>query len=251
MIKRYLSTLALALGLFVVTAPVLAAEGGEGLPSAGTNVNDRAALQRGAKLFFNYCVGCHSLKYVRYSRLAADLGLSEDEVMSNLNFTGAKFGDPVISHMPADGAKTWFGKEPPDLSLEARSKGVDFIFNYLNAFYLDPSRPVGWNNTVFPNASMPNPLWELQGLQVAVHGDGKAGQDAAVEKLELQRAGRMTPEQFRGATRDLATFLEYAAEPAALERQSVGVWVILFLAGLTFLLYLVKKEYWRDVHEDH
>jgi ubiquinol-cytochrome c reductase cytochrome c1 subunit len=128
---------------------------------------------------------------------------------------------------------------------------VDFIFNYLNSFYLDPSRPVGWNNTVFPNASMPNPLWELQGLQSAVHGEAKPGEEAAVEKLEITTPGRMTPEEFRGATRDLTTFLEYAAEPAALERQSIGVWVILFLAGLTFLLYLLKHEYWKDVHENH
>ncbi|UPG84755.1 cytochrome c1 [Luteibacter aegosomatis] len=250
MIKRYLSCLALALGLAAATVPALAEEG-EGLPRAGTNVADKASLQRGAKLFFNYCVGCHSLKYVRYSRLAADLGLSEDEVMNNLNFTGAKFGEPVISHMPEESAKSWFGKAPPDLSLEARAKGVDFIFNYLNSFYLDPSRPVGWNNTVFPNASMPNPLWELQGLQVAVHGEAKPGEEAAVEKLSIAQPGRMSPEEFRGATRDLATFLEYTAEPAALERQSIGVWVILFLAGLTFLLYLLKHEYWKDVHESH
>lgn len=250
MIKRTLKAAVLALGLAVVTLPALAFEG-EDLPSAGTNVSDKASLQRGARLFFNYCVGCHSLKYVRYSRLAADLGLSEDEVMTNLNFTGAKFGETVISHMPAEGAKSWFGKEPPDLTLEARAKGVDFIYNYLNSFYLDPSRPVGWNNTVFPNASMPNPLWELQGLQVAVHPAGKAGADAPVEKLELQTPGRMSPEAFRQATRDLTTFLEYTAEPAALERQSIGVWVILFLAGLTFLLYLLKHEYWKDVHQSH
>ncbi|SFW61863.1 MULTISPECIES: cytochrome c1 [Luteibacter] len=250
MIKRSISAIALALGLAVATLPALASEG-EGLASAGTNVSDRASLQRGAKLFFNYCVGCHSLKYVRYSRLASDLGLSEEEVMTNFNFTGAKFGEPVISHMPAEDAKAWFGKDPPDLSLEARAKGVDFIYNYLNSFYLDPSRPVGWNNTVFPNASMPNPLWELQGLQTAVHGEAAPGQEAAVEKLEISTPGRMTPEEFHSATRDLTTFLEYTAEPAALERQSVGVWVILFLAGLTFLLYLLKHEYWKDVHESH
>jgi ubiquinol-cytochrome c reductase cytochrome c1 subunit len=251
MIKRYLSSLALALGLAVAAAPALAAEGGEDLPPSGANVHDQASLQRGARLFFNYCVGCHSLKYVRYSRLAADLGLSEDEVMKNLNFTGAKFGETVVSHMPPDDAKGWFGKEPPDLTLEARAKGSDFIYNYLNSFYLDPSRPVGWNNTVFPNASMPNPLWELQGLQVAVHPEGKAGADAPVEKLELHTKGSMSPEEFQAATRDLTAFLEYTAEPAALERQSIGVWVLLFLAGLTFLLYLLKHEYWKDVHEHH
>ncbi|HEY4146269.1 MAG TPA: cytochrome c1 [Pinirhizobacter sp.] len=224
------------------------AEEGPEMPAAGANVNDTASLQRGAKLFFNYCVGCHSLKYVRYSRIAEDLGLSEQDVMDNLNFTGAKFGETVVSHMPEDSAKEWFGKAPPDLSLEVRAKGQDWVFNYLNSFYLDPSRPVGWNNTIFANASMPNPLWELQGVQVAIKGKPDAQGEAAVEKLELAQPGRMTPEQFKGATRDLTAFLEYAAEPAALQRQSMGVWVILFLAGFTFLAYMLKHEYWKDVH---
>ena len=180
--------------------------------------------------------------------MAEDLGLTEDEVQDNLNFTGAKFGETVVSHMPEDSAKEWFGKAPPDLSLEVRAKGQDWVFNYLNSFYLDPSRPVGWNNTVFANASMPNPLWELQGVQVAVKGKPDAQGEAEVEKLELAQPGRMTPEQFRGATRDLTAFLEYAAEPAALQRQSMGVWVILFLAGFTFLAYMLKHEYWKDVH---
>jgi ubiquinol-cytochrome c reductase cytochrome c1 subunit len=247
MTKRYFSVIALAFGLLVGSVSAMAEEGPE-LPTAGTNVMDQASLQRGAKLFFNYCVGCHSLKYVRYSRLAEDLGLSEKEVMDNLNFTGAKFGETVVSHMPEDSAKEWFGKAPPDLSLEVRAKGADWVFNYLNSFYLDASRPVGWNNTIFPNASMPNPLWELQGVQTAIHGKPDSTGDAPVEKLELAQPGRMTPEQFRGATRDLTTFLEYVAEPAALQRQSMGVWVILFLAAFTFLAYLLKHEYWKDVH---
>jgi ubiquinol-cytochrome c reductase cytochrome c1 subunit len=248
MTKRYFSIIALAFGLFVGGTSAVMAEEGPELPPAGTNVRDTASLQRGAKLFFNYCVGCHSLKYVRYSRIAEDLGLSEQDVMDNLNFTGAKFGETVVSHMPEDSAKEWFGKAPPDLSLEVRAKGQDWVFNYLNSFYLDPSRPVGWNNTVFANASMPNPLWELQGVQVAVKGKPDAQGEAEVEKLELAQPGRMTPEQFRGATRDLTAFLEYAAEPAALQRQSMGVWVILFLAGFTFLAYMLKHEYWKDVH---
>jgi ubiquinol-cytochrome c reductase cytochrome c1 subunit len=222
---------------------VAASEEG-GLPSAGTNIRDQASLQRGAKLFFNYCVGCHSLKYARYSRIAEDLGLSEDEVMKNLNFTGAKFGDVVISHMPEDSAQQFFGKAPPDLSLEVRAKTADWVYGYLNSFYLDPSRPVGWNNTVFPNASMPNPLWELQGLQTAVKKEG--GEE--VEKLELSQPGTLTPAQYQQATRDLTTFLEYVSEPAALQRQRYGIWVLLFLAGFTFLAYLLKKEYWKDVH---
>lgn len=248
MTKRYFSIIALAFGLIVGGTSAVMAEEGPEMPPAGTNVHDTASLQRGAKLFFNYCVGCHSLKYVRYSRIAEDLGLSEQDVMDNLNFTGAKFGETVVSHMPEDSAKEWFGKAPPDLSLEVRAKGQDWVFNYLNSFYLDPTRPVGWNNTVFANASMPNPLWELQGVQVAIKGKPDAQGEAEVEKLELAQPGRLTPEQFKGATRDLTAFLEYAAEPAALQRQSMGVWVILFLAGFTFLAYMLKHEYWKDVH---
>jgi ubiquinol-cytochrome c reductase cytochrome c1 subunit len=241
--KKIISTVALTVGLLVGTNAVMAQEEGK-LPSAGTNVHDQASLQRGAKLYFNYCVGCHSLKYVRYSRIAEDLGLSEDEVMKNLNFTGAKFGDVVISHMPEDSAQQFFGKAPPDLSLEVRAKTADWVYGYLNSFYVDPTRPVGWNNTVFPNASMPFPLWELQGIQTAVKKEGSDD----VEKLELSQPGKLTPAQYQQATRDLTNFLEYAAEPAALQRQRYGIWVLLFLAGFTFLAYLLKKEYWKDVH---
>ena len=245
LMKRTLSSIALAAGLLLGSSSAMASEEGS-LPSAGTNVHDQAALQRGAKLFFNYCVGCHSLKFVRYSRIAEDLGLSEQDVMGNLNMTGAKFGDPVVSHMPEESATTFFGKAPPDLSLEVRAKGADWVYGYLNSFYLDPSRPVGWNNTVFPNASMPNPLWELQGLQTAVMH--KVDGDEAVEKLELSRPGKLTPAEYQQATRDLTTFLEYAAEPAALQRQRYGIWVLLFLAAFTLLAYALKKEYWKDVH---
>jgi ubiquinol-cytochrome c reductase cytochrome c1 subunit len=241
--KKIISTIALTVGLLVGTNAVMAQEEGN-LPSAGTNVRDQASLQRGAKLFFNYCVGCHSLKYVRYSRISEDLGLSEDEVMKNLNFTGAKFGDVVISHMPEDSAQQFFGKAPPDLSLEVRAKTADWVYGYLNSFYVDPTRPVGWNNTVFPNASMPFPLWELQGIQTAVKKEGSDD----VEKLVLSQPGKLTPAQYQQATRDLTNFLEYAAEPAALQRQHYGIWVLLFLAGFTFLAYLLKKEYWKDVH---
>lgn len=245
LMMRTLSSIALAAGLLLGSTVAMASEEGS-LPSAGTNVHDQAALQRGAKLFFNYCVGCHSLKFVRYSRVAEDLGLSEQDVMGNLNMTGAKFGDPVISHMPEDAAAGFFGKAPPDLSLEVRAKGADWVYGYLNSFYLDPTRPVGWNNTVFPNASMPNPLWELQGLQTAVMH--KVDGEDAVEKLELSRPGKLSPAEYQQATRDLTTFLEYAAEPAALKRQHYGIWVLLFLAGFTLLAYALKKEYWKDVH---
>ena len=241
--KHFLSSAALALGLLVGTMPAHA-EGEGGLLKSGSDVRDQASLQRGARLFFNYCVGCHSLKYVRYSRIAEDLGLSEQEVMQNLDFTGARFDDPIISHMPPESAGKWFGKAPPDLSLEVSAKGADWVYTYLNTFYLDPKSPIGWNNTTLPNAAMPFPLWELQGMQTAVM---KPGTDE-VEKLELTKPGKLTPAQYQQATRDLTSFLDYASEPAALQRHHYGIWVLLFLAFFTLLAAMLKKEYWKDVH---
>ncbi|XWO44284.1 cytochrome c1 [[Pseudomonas] boreopolis] len=237
----------MAAGLLFSTT-LLAAEGGA-LQQAGNDLSDRASLQRGAQLFMNYCSGCHSLKYLRYSRMAADLGLTEEEVMNNLNFTGGKIGDHIETAMPHDAAAKWFGKAPPDLSLIARVRGTDWIYTYLKSFYLDSSRPLGWNNTVFPNASMPNPLWELQGLQQPEYGElDKALGERPVVGIKLAQPGRQNPAEFDQTVRDISNFLEYAGEPAALKRQSLGVWVILFLALLTFLAYLVKREYWKDVH---
>lgn len=224
------------------------AEESEGMQHANTQISDVASVQRGGKLFMNYCSGCHSLEYLRYSRFAEDYDLDTKDVMDNLVFTGARIGDPMMSHMPAADAEKWFGKAPPDLSLEARAKGPDWIYNYLKSFYLDPSRPVGWNNTVFPNASMPNPLWELQGLQVAVREPAKTGQDAEIEKLDLIQPGRMDAEQFSGVARDITAFLQYAAEPAALKREAIGLWVVLYLAFFTLLAFFLKKEFWRDIH---
>lgn len=241
------------------------ASGGEDLPSAQTNLRDTAGLQRGAKLFMNYCSGCHSLQYLRYSRMVKDLHLSEDQVMRYLNFTGAKIGDPILSSMPAEDAEDWFGKAPPDLSLEVKAKGADWVSAYLHSFYLDPSATTGWNNTVFPNASMPNVLWPLQGVQKLVTAEQAAAESAQLTAAEdgghgespahghgpslvLAEAGRMTPEQFDQAIRDLTSFLQYAAEPAALQRRSMGVWVLLYLGVFTLLAWFLKKEFWKDVH---
>jgi ubiquinol-cytochrome c reductase cytochrome c1 subunit len=182
---------------------------------------------------------------VRYSRIAEDLNLSEQDVMQNLNFTGGKFDDQVISHMPADMATQWFGKAPPDLSLEVSAKGEDWVYTYLNSFYLDPHSPIGWNNTTLPNAAMPFPLAELQGLQTATF---KPGTTDVVEKLEISHPGTMTPAQYQQAMRDLTSFLEYTSEPAALQRAHYGIWVLLFLAVFTLLAYALNKEYWKDVH---
>jgi ubiquinol-cytochrome c reductase cytochrome c1 subunit len=244
------------------------AAGGGATEHAGVDLEDRASLQRGAQLYMNYCVACHSLKYMRYSRIAEDLGLTEDQVMNNLNFTGAKFGEHVISSMPAALGEKSFGKAPPDLTLVARVRGSDWIYTYLKSFYLDDSRPLGWNNKLFPNVSMPNPLWEMQGNQRPVftakeptgekdekgkpvmacpHGSTEVD-DACIKELVVSQPGSQDAREFERTARDLATFLEYVGEPAALKRQQIGVWVVLFLAFFTFLAWLLKKEYWRDVH---
>jgi ubiquinol-cytochrome c reductase cytochrome c1 subunit len=234
--------------VFAATFGGAQAEEGASLSVAHTKVTNLASVQRGARIYFNYCSGCHSIKYESYSRLAKDLKLSDDDVLKSFAFTGARIGDQVISNMPADHAVDWFGKAPPDLSLEGRSKGPDWIYSYLKSFYLDPSRPVGWNNTVYPNASMPNPLWELQGLQRAKFAAAKPGEDPVVEKLEAPVGGKQSAAEFDETARDVTTFLQYVGEPAALQRESVGVWVILYLAFFTFIAWLLKHEYWKDVH---
>lgn len=249
MTKTLITRFAAFAGAMLLSFSALAAGGSANLQQAGTDLSDRASLQRGAQVFMNYCSGCHSLKYLRYSRMAEDLGLSEEEVMANLNFTGGKFGDHIVSSMPAEQAVKWFGQLPPDLSLISRVRGSDWVYTYMKSFYLDDTRPLGWNNTLFPNASMPNPLWKQQGLQHAVFSeqDPVTG-EAVVERLEVSSPGTQNAAQFDQTVRDLTAFLEYAGEPAALKRQSIGVWVILFLAFLTLLAWLMKNEYWRDVH---
>lgn len=247
MTRTFASSVAALLAGWLLSFSALAAEGGA-VQESGTDLGDRGSLQRGAQLYMNYCSGCHSLKYLRYSRMAEDLGLTEAEVMDNLNFTGAKFGEQIQVSMPADGAAKWFGKMPPDLSLISRVRGSNWIYTYLKSFYLDESRPLGWNNKLFPNASMPNPLWEMQGLQHAEYGKADATGERPVEALALAQPGSQTPAQFDQTARDITAFLEYAGEPAALKRQSIGVWVVLFLVLLTFLAWLLKNEYWRDVH---
>lgn len=249
MTKTLIARFAAFAGAMLLSFSAMAAGGGANLQQAGTDLSDRASLQRGAQVFMNYCSGCHSLKYLRYSRMAEDLGLSEEEVMANLNFTGGKFGDHILSSMPAEQAAKWFGQVPPDLSLVSRVRGSDWIYTYMKSFYLDDTRPLGWNNTLFPNASMPNPLWKQQGVQHAVFSeqDPETG-EAVVERLEVSSPGTQNAAEFDQTVRDLTAFLEYAGEPAALKRQSIGVWVILFLAFLTLLAWLMKNEYWRDVH---
>ncbi|MBS0382812.1 MAG: cytochrome c1 [Proteobacteria bacterium] len=245
---RTLAFALLAFALTLVMAPSAFAEEGGGLPNANVNVHDQASLQRGARLYMNYCVGCHSLKYLRYSQMAEGLGLTEKQVMDNLNFTGAKFGEPIVSAMPEADAEKWFGKAPPDLSLEVSAKGANWVAAYLKSFYLDPATNSGWNNTVFPNVAMPFPLWELQGEQVAVMNPAENGLPATVKELKLAHAGSMTPAQYDGAVRDITTFLTWVSAPDELVRSHIGAWVVLYLVLFTLFALVLKKEYWKDVH---
>lgn len=245
--KLHLTLAALLAGL-LFAGGVQASEGGA-LQQSGVDLNDQASLQRGAKYYMSYCSGCHSLKYMRYSRIGEDLGLTEDEVKQNLMFKdGVQIGETINTGMSPELGKEAFGKAPPDLSLISRVRGPDWVYTYLKSFYLDDARPLGWNNTLFPNASMPNPLWELQGLQHPEFGAAEAGGERPVTGLTVTQPGRLKPAEFDQVVRDISAFLAYTGEPAGLKRQNLGVWVLLFLAFFTFMAWLLKKEYWKDVH---
>lgn len=225
------------------------AAGKANLMHSGANVNDSASLQRGAQLYMNYCLGCHSTEFQRYQRLATDLGLDEDMVMENLVFTDAKIGDPISNSMRPEDAVRWFGKAPPDLSLTGRSRGADWIYTYLMSFYRDDTG--AWNNTLLANAAMPHVLWQLQGIQEPVYAtqvDENGYESRVVESLLLAEPGMLSPDEYSAAMRDLAAYLDYVGEPVQLKRKSIGVWVMLYLAIFALIAYLLKVEFWRDVH---
>lgn len=236
----------LILSLMILVTPMLAqASGGEHHPldHVKVDVSDKASLQRGFKMFANYCLSCHGASYARYNRVAKDLGISDLILKENLIFTGLKAHDPMKVAMPADGAKEWFGKTPPDLSVIARSRGTDWLYTYLRSFYLDSSRPFGVNNAVFPDVGMPHVLWELQGWQEAIKDE-----EGKVTGFNLVEPGEMDPEEYDDAVRDLVNFLSYVGEPAQIQRAALGPWVLLFLVIFSILAYMMKKEYWKDVH---
>ena len=210
----------LILALTLLSFNVFAA-GNLHLDHANTDISDAASLQNGAKLFMNYCSGCHAISFMRYNRIAEDLSLSDSLVAEHLMFAGEKPGDTITTTMPKEAATKWFGGPPPDLSLVARSKGTDWIYTYLRSFYEDESKIFGVNNKVLENASMPDALWSLK----------KAKSEA----------------EFNQDVRDITNFLDYVGEPAKLIRTSLGVWVLLFLSVLLVLTILLKKEYWKDV----
>lgn len=242
----------LIFAILLAVAPMLglAAEGAH-LEDANIDLGDQHSLQRGAKYFVNYCLSCHSAKFQRYNRMAKDLGLTEEEVIGNLMFTTDKIGDTMTIAMPTDKATAWFGNPPPDLSVIVRARGVNYIYSYLRSFYLDDKRPFGVNNMVFPDVGMPNVLWALQGTQKAVYKMEKdsAGNDVETfDHFEPVTAGTLSPEEFDQVARDLTAFLTYVGEPIQMERRHMGVWVLLFIVVFFVLSYLLKKEYWKDIH---
>jgi ubiquinol-cytochrome c reductase cytochrome c1 subunit len=223
----------------------------QAVQAAHNDITNVASLQRGARNFVNYCMGCHSARYVRYSRLAQDLGLTEQQVIENLMFTGERVHDTMrISMRPEDAAR-WFGVPPPDLTLIARSRGTDYVYTFLKSFYLDPSRPTGVNNLLLPGTSMPHVLWELQGLQAAVYDGESDAQNSTVHKrfkeFQLAKPGTLSPQEYDQFVRDTVNFLDYIGEPMQLERRSIGFKVLAFLVVFFLFAYLLKKEYWKDV----
>ncbi|MFV0574059.1 MAG: cytochrome c1 [Vibrio sp.] len=241
------------LGLFAVLLPlsVMAAGGNVHLDKANNDLSDQASLQRGAKTFMSYCSGCHSTQYQRYQRVANDLGIPDDLMMENLVFDpNAKIGDLMKSAIPSEEAGKWFGTPPPDLTLVARVRGVDWLYTYLRSFYADPSRPFGVNNITFPNVGMPHVLEGLQGIPEPVYGtqtvDGE--EHKVVVATEVNKLGELTSEEYDNTVRDLVNFLEYSGDPVKLERHNLGWWVMGFLVLFTIIVVLLKKEYWRDVH---
>lgn len=244
-------------GFFAVAlfAPTLATAAGELHLDKAPISKEPAALQHGAKLFVNYCLNCHAASFLRYNRLQ-EIGLSEELIKDNLMFTSDKIGDQMKIAMTRDQGKEWFGVPPPDLTLVARARssefgsGADWVYTYLRQFYRDPSRPTGWNNKVFENAGMPHVLWQLQGDQVAnveEKDDGNGGTIKEVS-LELTKPGTMSAEEYDKSVADLVSFLVWAGEPVAEKRKTIGIFVLIFLAGFFVLAYLLKKNYWKDIH---
>ncbi|WP_395377469.1 cytochrome c1 [Marinicella sp. W31] len=251
MIKK-ISYVMLAL-LVAITSAQAAGGGPELKEKAHNNIRSKESLRSGAQTYMDFCFGCHSMAYQRYNRVAQDLELTEDEMMNNLVPPGAKFSDKMEISMDQEQAKQgeWFSKaKAPDLTVIAKARGVDWLFNYLLSFYADESRPTGWNNTVYTN-SMPHVLWELQGIQKA-NFTTETGEDGLEHQVfqgfEMVQEGSLSPEEYKNLMRDLVNFLDYSSEPAKLIRLSYAPWVLAFLAFFTFMAYLLKLNYFRDIH---
>ena len=236
---------------------VFAAEGGHASwqRAADNEVTNLPSLQRGARNFLNYCSGCHSLKFIRYSRVATDLKITDEQRDAYLVRPGDKFSDYINTSLPEKDAIEWFGKAPPDLSLVTRSRGSDWVFNFLTTFYADPANlQTGVNNLQLPGTAMPHVLASLQGVQsarkVTVEQPGPDGKPIKVEqfeKFEPGIVGSLTPEQYDEFARDTVNFLQYVGDPSQVERQNLGLWVVLFLLMFTAVAWMLKAEYWKDI----
>jgi len=280
-------TIKLGLLLTIIGLSVnILASGGEETLSANIQSDDKISLQKGATTYMNYCLACHSMKYMRYEQLVEGAGIPADIVQKNLMFTGEKITDHITNNMPEQDAKEWFGIVPPDLTLVARVRGADWLYTYLKSFYADENRPFGVNNTLFKDVGMPHILAPLQGNQIksasakeleakiesagiAIAIANRDNDSATAETqnailheasetlaqlkhdhnyFELSSPGSLSAEEYDVMVRDLVNFMDYAAEPIKLERQALGMKVILFLLAFFVLTYFLKKEYWRDVH---
>jgi ubiquinol-cytochrome c reductase cytochrome c1 subunit len=222
---------------------------------ANVDVENKASLQRGARNFAQFCLGCHSLKYERWSRLGQDLEIPSDVLEKDVMPPGDKPAQYVLTSMPAADSEAWFGKTPPDLSLIARARGTDYLYQLWTTYYLDPTRPTGVNNLRLPSIAMPHVLSELEGVKRAVFktvetrdAEGKPRTEQVFDHFEIVAPGRLTTAEYEGFVRDTVNFLAYVGEPSQTARRSLGVWVVLFLLVFTWLAWLMKKEYWKDVH---
>ena len=246
--KKFASLL--ALGACFAATQGYAAGGGSHMEPADIDPDNIASLQRGARNFMNYCSGCHSAQYVRYSTIAKQLGLSDEQVIDNLMFNAEKTFETIRSAMPAEQAARWFGKAPPDLSLMARARGADYVYNFLKSYYVSEDSPTGSNNVVLAGTSMPNVLWKLQGYQQANFSEHQ-NQDGSVtvtfDGFESLTAGTMDAEEFDDFVRDTTNFLAFIAEPIRQERRTLGVWVLMFLIFFFILATQLKKAIWKDV----
>jgi ubiquinol-cytochrome c reductase cytochrome c1 subunit len=240
----------LALLVFVPLAAAASGEGHVQLDKAPVNLSDNASLQRGAKMFVNYCLNCHSASYMRYSRLQ-DIGLTEEQIKNNLLFATEKIGDTMTVNMKYTDAKAWFGATPPDLSVVARSRGSDWLYTYLRSFYRDDSRPTGWNNIAFDKVGMPHVLVSLQGEQIAhfkKETDHEGKEQEVFERFELVKPGKVSQAEYDSMVGDLVNYLTWMAEPVKNKRMHTGLLVLAFLAVFFVIAYYLKKEFWKDVH---
>lgn len=252
--KKYFIALLIA----VLPAAGFAAGAGPKLDKANIDLRDTASLQRGARLFVNYCLGCHSASFMRYSRIGRDLELSDEVLKSNLMFTTDKVGETMKVAMDPKQAKEWFGATPPDLTVIARSRashsgtGADYLYTYLRTYYRDDTKATGWNNLAFPSVGMPHVMWELQGQRVAKFEEVTDPHDPSTVThvfagFEQVTPGKLTPQEYDSAVADLVAFLQWMGEPVQKERVRLGVWVLIFLSLFTVIAWRLNAAYWKDV----